>query len=51
MKVKVNIDRKLDDIFIDIYTPSEDEKLKSILDNLGMKKSVLNGYIEEKHIY
>lgn len=48
MKVKVNIDEKLDDIFIDIYTPSEDEKLKIILDNLQMKKSVLNGYIEGK---
>lgn len=48
MKVKVNIDKKLDEIFIDIYTPSEDEKLKSILDNLRMKKPVLNGYMEEK---
>lgn len=48
MKVKVNIDKKLDEIFIDIYTPSEDEKLKSILDNLRMKKSILNGYMEEK---
>lgn len=48
MKVKVNIDEKLDEIFIDIYTPSEDERLKSILDNLQMKKSILNGYIDEK---
>ena len=48
VKVKVNIDEKLDQIFIDIYTPSEDERLKSILDNLQMKKSILNGYIDEK---
>lgn len=48
MKVKVNIDEKLDEIFIDIYKPSEDERLKSILDNLQMKKSILNGYIDEK---
>lgn len=49
MKVKVNIDEKLDEIFIEIYTPSkEDENLPFILENLKMEKYVLNGYIEEK---
>ncbi len=49
MKVKVNIDKKIDEIFIEIYEPSkEDENLRFILENLKMKKSVLNGYIEEK---
>lgn len=49
MKVKVNIDKKIDEIFIEIYAPSkEDENLRFILENLKMKKSVLNGYIEEK---
>lgn len=49
MKVKVNIDKKIDEIFIEIYAPSkEDENLRFILENLKIKKSVLNGYIEEK---
>ena len=45
MKVKVNIDEKIDEIFIEIYTPSkEDENLRFILEDLKMKKSVLNAY-------
>lgn len=49
MKVKVNIDEKIDEIFIEIYTPSkEDENLRFILENLKMKKSVLNAYSKEK---
>ena len=42
MKVKVNIDKKIYEIFIEIYEPSKEDE------NLKMKKSVLNGYIEEK---
>ena len=49
MKVKVNIDEKIDEIFIEIYTPSkEDENLRFILEDLKMKKSVLNAYSKEK---
>ena len=49
MKVKINIDEKIDEIFIEIYTPSkEDENLRFILENLKMKKSVLNAYSKEK---
>ena len=49
MKVKVNIDEKIDEIFIEIYTPSkEDENLRFILENLKIKKSVLNAYSKEK---
>ena len=49
MKVKINIDEKIDEIFIEIYTPSkEEENLRFILENLKMKKSVLNAYSKEK---
>ena len=49
MKVKINIDEKIDEIFIEIYTPSkEDENLRFILENLKMKKYVLNAYSKEK---
>lgn len=49
MKVKINIDEKIDEIFIEIYTLSkEDENLRFILENLKMKKSVLNAYSKEK---
>ena len=38
MKVKVNIDEKIDEIFIEIYTSSkEDENLRFILEDLKMK--------------
>ena len=48
MKVKINIDEKIDEIFIEIYTPSkEDENLRFILENLKMKKSVVNHRLYE----
>ena len=41
MKVKINIDEKIDEIFIEIYTPSkEDEESKLLygkLEDLGFK--------------
>lgn len=48
MKVEVNVDKSLEEIFINIHTPSENDELKNILKKLLDKELILKGVIEDK---
>lgn len=48
MKVEVNVDKSLEEIFVEIHTPSENDELKNILKKLSYKELTLKGVIEDK---